>query len=41
VTGPARNFVTRGRDGETAIVELVNAKSMNILGSAAIEQLTG
>lgn len=40
MTTQAQNFVTCGRDGGTAIVELVNAKSMNILGRDAIEQLT-
>ncbi len=41
MSDPAQNFVTCGRDGGTVTVELVNAKSMNILGSGAIEQLTG
>jgi enoyl-CoA hydratase/carnithine racemase len=40
VTAPAQSFVVCRRDGGTATVELVNAKSMNILGSDAIEQLT-
>jgi enoyl-CoA hydratase len=41
VTTPARKFVSfRHADG-VATVELVNAKSMNILGSGAIEELTG
>ena len=37
---PAQSFVICGRDGGTATVTLVNAKSLNILGSDAIEQLT-
>ena len=41
MTTPARKFVSfRHADG-VATVELVNAKSMNILGSGAIEELTG
>ncbi len=40
MTASARRFVTCQRAGGTATVELVNAKSMNILGSSAIEELT-
>ncbi len=40
MSAPAQNFVTCGRHGATATVKLVNAKSMNILGRDAIEQLT-
>lgn len=40
MTVPAQGFVRRRQADGVATVELVNAKSMNILGSAAIEELT-
>jgi enoyl-CoA hydratase/carnithine racemase len=40
MTVPARRFVRRGQADGVVTVELVNAKSMNILGSEAIEELT-
>jgi enoyl-CoA hydratase len=40
MTVPARRFVRCHRADGVATVELVNAKSMNILGSHAIEELT-
>ena len=40
VTVPTRRFVRRHQAGGVVTVELVNAKSMNILGSAATEELT-
>jgi enoyl-CoA hydratase/carnithine racemase len=40
MTVPAQGFVHRRRADGVATVELVNAKSMNILGSDAIEELT-
>jgi enoyl-CoA hydratase len=40
MTDPAQRFVRRRRTDGVATVELVNAKSMNILGSDAIGELT-
>lgn len=41
MTTPARKFVSFRHSDGVATVELVNATSMNILGSGAIEELTG
>ena len=40
MTVPAQRFVRRRQAGGVVTVELINAKSMNILGSEAIEELT-
>jgi hypothetical protein len=40
MTVPARGFVRRHQADGVVTVELVNAKSMNILGSEATDELT-